>query len=48
MSEASNYYIDRTPDILEESRGGLRAYSIRDDMLRKLQGRKEEKENEQA
>ena len=34
MSEASNYYIDRTPDILEESRGGLRAYSIRDDMLR--------------
>lgn len=34
MSEASNYYIDRTPNILEESRGGLRAYSIRDDMLR--------------
>jgi len=34
MSEASNYYIDRTPAILEESRGGLRAYSIRDDMLR--------------
>lgn len=37
MSDTSNYYIDRTPNILEESRGGLRAYSIRDDMLRDRQ-----------
>ena len=37
MATTSSIYMDRTPNIIEDTRDGLRVYSIRDDMLRDRQ-----------
>lgn len=37
MATTSSIYMDRTPNIIEDTRDSLRVYSIRDDMLRDRQ-----------